>query len=83
MTQVSFQELRRIADSLASLRGKSVAAAVMRSDLRQLRVETEDGLMMVLTVEIDEAGRPRLEVDVVRAAEEANRHQLEVGFDPR
>ena len=61
MTQVSFQDLRRIADSLASLRGKSVAAAVMRSDLRQLRVETEDGLMMVLTVEIDEPGR-QLEV---------------------
>lgn len=80
MTQVSFQELRRIADSLASLRGKSVAAAVMRSDLRQLRLETEDGLMMVLTVEIDEAGRPRLEVDVVRQPEEPSR-QLEVRFD--
>ena len=80
MTQVSFQDLRRIADSLASLRGKSVAAAVMRSDLRQLRLETEDGLMMVLTVEIDEAGRPRLEVDLVRQPEEPGR-QLEVRFD--
>jgi hypothetical protein len=80
MTQVSFQELRRIAESLASLRGKSVAAAVMRSDLRQLRVETEDGLMMVLSVELDEAGRPRLEVDFVRQVEEAGR-QLEVRFD--
>ena len=70
MTQVSFQDLRRIADSLGALRGKSVAAAVMRSDLRQLRLETEDGLMMVLTVEMDEAGRPRLEVDLVRPPEE-------------
>ncbi len=80
MTQASFQDLRRITDSLASLRGKSLAAAVMRSDLRQLRLETEDGVMMVLTVEIDEAGRPRLEVDVVRQAEEPSR-QLEVRFD--
>jgi hypothetical protein len=80
MTQVSFQDLRRIADSLGALRGKSVAAAVMRSDLRQLRLETDDGLMMVLTVELDEAGRPRLEVDVVRQTEEPGR-QLEVRFD--
>lgn len=80
MTQVSFQDLRRIADSLGALRGKSVAAAIMRSDLRQLRLETEDGLMMVLTVETDEAGRPRLEVDVVRPPEEPGR-QLEVRFD--
>lgn len=80
MTQVSFQDLRRISDSLAALRGKSLAAAVMRSDLRQLRLETEDGLMMVVTVEQDEAGRPRLEVDVVRQPEETGR-QLEVRFD--
>lgn len=80
MTQVSFQDLRRIADSLAALRGKSLTVAVMRSDLRQLRLETDDGLMMVLTVEQDEAGRPRLEVDVVRQPEEPGR-QLEVRFD--
>ncbi len=80
MTQISFQELRRIADSLTTLRGKSVSAAVMRSDLRQLRLEMEDGVMMVLTVESDEGGRPRLEVDVVRPVEEPGR-QLEVRFD--
>lgn len=80
MTQVSFQDLRRISDSLAALRGKALASAVMRSDLRQLRLETEDGLMMVVTVELDEAGRPRLEVDVVRQPEEPGR-QLEVRFD--
>lgn len=81
MTQVSFQDLRRIADSLSALRGKGVASAVMRSDLRQLRLEMEDGLMMVLTVESDEAGRPRLEVDVVRQADEDPGRQLEVRFD--
>ena len=80
MSQVSFQDLRRIADSLAGLRGKAITDAVMRSDLRQLRLETEDGQMMVLTVEMDEAGRPRLEVDVVRQPVEPGR-QLEVRFD--
>jgi hypothetical protein len=80
VTQFSFQDLRRIADSLSALHGKTVSTAVMRSDLRQLRLETEDGMMMVLTVEVDEAGRPRLEVDVVRQQEEAGR-QLEVRFD--
>lgn len=80
MTQVPFPELRRIADALAALRGKSVAEAVMRSDLRQLRIGTDDGLMVVLSVESDESGRPRLEVDVVRPAVEPGR-QLEVRFD--
>lgn len=80
MTQVPFPELRRIADALAALRGKAVAEAVMRSDLRQLRLEMDNGLMMVLTVATDESGRPRLEVDVVRQAVEPGR-QLEVRFD--
>lgn len=80
MTQVSMQDLRRVADSLAALRGKVISDVVMRSDLRQLRLETSDGLMMVLTVEMDEAGRPRLEVDVVRQPEDPGR-QLEVKFD--
>lgn len=74
------QDLRRVADSLAALRGKVITDVVMRSDLRQLRLETSDGLMMVLTVEVDEAGRPRLEVDVVRQPEDPGR-QLEVKFD--
>jgi hypothetical protein len=80
MTQVSMQDLRRVAESLAALRGKAIADVVMRSDLRQLRLETTDGLMMVLTVEVDVAGRPRLEVDVVRQPEDPGR-QLEVKFD--
>lgn len=80
MSQVSFQDLRRIAEALAGLRGRAITDAVMRSDLRQLRLETEDGQMMVLTLETDEAGRPRLEVDVVRQPVEPGR-QLEVRFD--
>ena len=75
------QELRRVADSLAQLRGRTVVDAVMRSDLRQLRIELADGNLVVLTLDADELGRARLEVDVVRAPEIPNR-QLEVRFDP-
>ncbi len=39
MMQIPLQELRRIADSLSLLRGKTVVGAVMRSDQRQLRIE--------------------------------------------
>ena len=80
MTQVSFQELRRVADSLAQLKGRSVEGAVMRSDLRQLRIDLSDGNLLVVTLDADELGRARLEVDVVRALEEDPR-QLEVRFD--
>jgi hypothetical protein len=47
MTQISLQELRRIADSLTTLRGRTVVSAVMRSDQRQLRIELADGHLVV------------------------------------
>lgn len=75
------QELRRVADSLAQLRGRTVVDAVMRSDLRQLRIELADGNLVVLTLDADELGRARFEVDVVRSPDVPNR-QLEVRFDP-
>ncbi len=81
MSQVPLQDLRRVADSLAQLRGKAIADAVMRSDLRQLRIELADGQLVVLTLDADELGRARLEVDVVRAPDAPTR-QLEVRFDP-
>ncbi len=80
MSNVPLQELRRVADSLAQLRGKTVADAVMRSDLRQLRIELADGQLVVLTLDADELGRARMEVDIVRAPEVSTR-QLEVRFD--
>ncbi len=80
MSNVPLQELRRVADSLAQLRGKAVTDAVMRSDLRQLRIELADGQLVVVTLDADELGRARLEVDIVRAPEVSTR-QLEVRFD--
>jgi hypothetical protein len=79
MAQVSLQELRRIAESLSVLRGKTVTDAVMRSDQRQLRIELADGHLVVVSAGTDPAGRPRLEVDVVRRP--AEHHQLEVRFE--
>jgi hypothetical protein len=79
MTQISLQELRRIAESLSVFRSKMVADAVMRSDQRQLRIELADGHLVVVSAGSDPAGRPRLEVDVVRRPTE--QHQLEVRFE--
>jgi hypothetical protein len=80
MSQVSLKDLRQVAESLAALRGRVVAGAVMRSDLRQLRIELDDGSLAVIGVLIDDDGRPRLEVDVVRHAD-APAPQLEVRFE--
>ena len=77
---VSLQDLRRIAETLAALRDRSVIGAVMRSDRRQLRVEMGDGQLLVVSVDLDPDGRPQLEVDVVRPAAEPS-SQLEVRFE--
>lgn len=76
----SMQDLRRVAEALAALRGTTIANAVMRSDLRHLRLECEDGTIAVVRIEPDDEGRPRLEVDVVRRAE-APTSQIEVRFE--
>lgn len=83
MLQVTVQDLRRIATSLEALKGQPVADAHLRSDLRQLKLELADGSMLVIGTGTDDAGRPHLEVDVVRGHDDGSRHQLEVGFDPR
>jgi hypothetical protein len=79
MSQISLQELRQMAESLATLRGQTVVDAVLRSDRRQLRIELADGRMVIVALDVDPAGRPRLEVDVVRHATE--QAQLEVRFE--
>ena len=77
---VSLQDLRRIAETLAAVRGRTVGGATMRSDRRQLRIDLADGQLLVVSVDADESGHPQLEVDVVRQpAEHGN--QLEVCFE--
>jgi len=81
MTQhFSIQQLRQVADTLAQLRGSEVRDAVMRSDLRQLKIELADGSVVLVAVASDENGQPRLEVDVVQLARPQG-PQLEVHFD--
>jgi hypothetical protein len=80
MAPISLQDLRRVSEALATLRGVAVENAVMRSDLRQLRLELSDGTLAVVRIEDDVAGRSRLEVDVIRRRPAAT-SQLEVRFE--
>jgi hypothetical protein len=78
--QFSLQQLRQVADTLAQLRGSVLQDAVMRSDLRQLKIELADGMVALVAIAADEAGQPRLEVDVIQAVRPQG-PQLEVHFD--
>lgn len=75
--RAALQDLRRVSDALDRVRSRMVEACAIRSDLRQLRLELSDGYLLVVGVDVDEQGRPRLQVDVARQPEEATR-QLEV-----
>ena len=79
MSQMTLHDLRRVADSLALMKGRTIGDTSIRSDFRQLKLEMSDGLVMVVAIGADEAGRPHLQVDVVRPQEDTR--QLEVGFD--
>lgn len=53
----------------------------MRSDCRQLRVTLEGGETLLVSVLLDPQGKPRLDVDLIRAADQPATGQLEVRFD--
>lgn len=83
MSQISVQDLRRVAASLQQLRGHQIAECVLRSDLRQLKIELSDGRIVVIGIELDEAGRQHhLSVDIATPLDDFSR-QLEVGLDSR
>lgn len=79
MSQTPVQDLRRIADAVEQLRGGTVKDVELRSDCRQLRVALTDGQLLLVSVLLDEDGRPRLDVDMLRTADDTQR-QLEVRF---
>ncbi len=82
MSSVDLQDLRRIVGAVARLRGEAVRDVTVRSDLRHLKVELEGGMILVISAERDQQGRPRLEVDVVEAPQDAPaKQQIEVRFD--
>lgn len=82
MSAIELKDLRRMVASVARLRGEAVRDVTVRSDARHLKMELESGLILVVSAEQDEQGRPRLEVDVVEAAQDVSlRQQIEVRFD--
>ncbi len=82
MNSVALADLRRIVAAVARLRGETVRDVTVRSDVRHVKVELESGLILVISAERDEQGRPRLEVDVVSSPQDTSvRQQIEVRFD--
>jgi hypothetical protein len=82
VSRLELQDLRRIAVAVARLRGEAVREVTVRSDLRQIRVELQSGVILVVSAERDAQGRPRLEVDVVELPQDTTaRQQIEVRFD--
>lgn len=77
----SVQDLRRITEAVDQLRGHSVHEVSIRSDCRQLRIKLDDGRTLLVTVFVDDAGVPRLDLDVLHAPENRSLIQLEVRFD--
>jgi len=74
-------DLRRIADAVGHLRDRGVLEVVLRSDCRQLRVQLETGEVLLISVLLDEQGKPRLDADLLRGPDEGPTSQLEVQFD--
>jgi hypothetical protein len=82
VSRPELQDLRRIAVAVARLRGEAVREVTVRSDLRQIKVELQSGVILVVSAERDGQGRPRLEVDVVELPQDTTaRQQIEVRFD--
>jgi hypothetical protein len=82
VSAIGLKDLRRMVAAAARLRGEAVRDVTVRSDARHLKMELESGLILVVSAEQDDQGRPRLEVDVVEASQDmSSRQQIEVRFD--
>jgi hypothetical protein len=81
MSVTPVQELRRIAEAVGQLRGHHVHDVEIRADCRQLRIRLEDGQLLLISVLLDETGKPRLDVDFLQLDEAVAHGQLEVRFD--
>lgn len=81
MAVTPVQDLRRIAEAVGQLRGRTVQDVEIRSDCRLFRVTLTDGEQLLVSTLLDESGKPRLDVDLLHPVEEAPAHrQLEVRF---
>lgn len=82
MSQPELQDLRRVVAAVERLRGAVVSGVTVRADLRHLKVDLVGGLILLIAVERDDQGRPRLEVDVIEAPQDPSaQNQIEVHFD--
>jgi hypothetical protein len=82
LSTADLQDLRRVVNAVTRLKGESVKHVTVRSDVRHVKVEFESGLILLISAERDAQGRPRLEVDVVEAMQDAGlKQQIEVRFD--
>jgi hypothetical protein len=81
MSLTPVQELRRIAEAVGQVRGHMVQDVEIRADCRQLRVTLDDGKILLISVLLDDGGKPRLDVDLVRLEEVVPTRQLEVRFE--
>ena len=81
MTITSVTDLRRIADAVEQLRDRIVHDVIIRSDCRQLRLTMDDGRTLLVSVLLDDNGKPRLDVDVLRPPEQVTAGQIEVRFE--
>ena len=70
-----------MAEAVGQLRDRTVHDVLIRSDCRQLRITLDDGQILLVSVLLDGTGKPRLDLDLLRAAEEVPHGQLEVRFD--
>ena len=77
----SIKDLRRIAEAVDQLVDRTVQDVSIRSDCRQLRIVLDDGRILLVSILTDEAGMPRLDVDVLSVPKEHPRAQLEVRFE--
>jgi hypothetical protein len=82
VSTADLQDLRRVVGAVTRLKGEMVKHITVRSDVRHVKVEFESGLILLISAERDAQGRPRLEVDVVEALQDAGlKQQIEVRFD--
>jgi hypothetical protein len=77
LTTAPFPDLRRVAATLAGVRGRAIREATFTTDLRQLRLMLDDGELIVIRIESNDFGRHHLEVDVVKPGEH-HQEQLEL-----
>lgn len=82
MSTADLQDLRRVVNAVMRLKGETVKQVTVRSDVRHVKVAFDSGLILLISAEHDAQGRPRLEVDVVEALQDAGlKQQIEVRFD--